>query len=120
MKWTKEMTNQLIKLWNEGFTISEIGHIIGISRNAVVGKAHRLKLTKRKVGMKAKSKEIKHTLYDLPRSGCLWPVDNDQYGRHTFCGERRIMGKSYCEHHQSRAYVKKKLKPIKIDKYILS
>ena len=46
MTWTEEKVESLKKLWGSGKTASQIAEIIGgISRNAVIGKAHRLNLS---------------------------------------------------------------------------
>ena len=46
MSWNEEKVNKLKELWGKGNTASQIAQIIGgISRNAVVGKAHRLNLS---------------------------------------------------------------------------
>ena len=46
MSWTEQKIEILKKLWGSGKTASQIAEIIGgISRNAVIGKAHRLNLS---------------------------------------------------------------------------
>jgi GcrA cell cycle regulator len=47
MSWTDEKIAELKRLWLEGKSTGEIGKIIGMSKNAVVGKAHRLGLESR-------------------------------------------------------------------------
>ena len=46
MGWDDDKVNKLKELWGKGKTASQIAEIIGgISRNAVIGKAHRLNLS---------------------------------------------------------------------------
>ena len=46
MSWNEEKVNKLKELWGKGNTASQIAEILGgISRNAVIGKAHRLNLS---------------------------------------------------------------------------
>tara|TARA_Y100000992_G_C21196135_1_gene458009 strand:+ start:224 stop:724 length:501 start_codon:yes stop_codon:yes gene_type:complete len=46
MSWNEEKVSKLKELWGKGKTASQISEIIGdVSRNAVIGKAHRLNLS---------------------------------------------------------------------------
>ncbi len=65
MTWTNERIATLRKMWNDGKTANEIAKALGndISRNAVIGKAHRLKLSKRPSPLPVKHIHLKH---DLP------------------------------------------------------
>ena len=46
MSWTDEKVAKLKELWGKGSTASQIAEILGgVSRNAVIGKAHRLNLS---------------------------------------------------------------------------
>ena len=48
MSWTQEREEKLKELWKKGHTASQIAEILGgTTRNAVIGKAHRLKLAAR-------------------------------------------------------------------------
>ncbi len=48
MSWTQEREEKLRELWKKGHTASQIAEILGgTTRNAVIGKAHRLKLAAR-------------------------------------------------------------------------
>jgi GcrA cell cycle regulator len=48
MSWTEERIERLKKMWHDGSTASQIADELGgVSRNAVIGKAHRLGLEQR-------------------------------------------------------------------------
>ena len=48
MSWTEERVEQLKKLWTEGHSASQIANQLGgVTRNAVIGKVHRLGLSGR-------------------------------------------------------------------------
>ena len=57
MSWTPEREKKLKDLWNKGHTASEIASLLGeTTRNAVIGKAHRLNLEARSGPKKNSSK----------------------------------------------------------------
>ena len=45
--WTDTAISELRRLWDEGHVTAEIGRRLGVTKNAVVGKAHRLELPHR-------------------------------------------------------------------------
>jgi len=57
MSWTDERIEKLTKMWESGATASQIADELGgVSRNAVIGKAHRLGLKARPSPVKANEK----------------------------------------------------------------
>jgi len=68
MSWTPERENKLRELWTKGHTASQIAVLLGeTTRNAVIGKAHRLDLEARIVSKK-KSPQTKN-LNNAPTKG---------------------------------------------------
>ena len=61
MSWTDERIDKLKSLWGQGLTASQIADELGgVSRNAVIGKAHRLGLEQRPSPVKpGEEKEVK-------------------------------------------------------------
>jgi len=57
MSWTEEREQRLRKLWEKGYTASQIAKMLGegTTRNAVIGKAHRLKLAARTTSKQSRS-----------------------------------------------------------------
>lgn len=62
MEWTDEIVARLRELWEQGLSTAEIGRQLNVTKNAVVGKAHRLGLEGRPSPIrKAVSKKDKLT-----------------------------------------------------------
>lgn len=60
MNWTDERVELLKKLWADGLSASQIaGQLGGVSRNAVIGKVHRLKLSSRGRAVSAQPRQKK-------------------------------------------------------------
>ena len=120
--WDEEKLNKLKKLWDQGLPITKIGIEIGVSRNAIAGKAHRLGLPKRnspisKSGDPRKNQETspKNSTQQLPlkimlrevewsRNRCCWPIGDPKLPGFSFCGTSIIPGRPYCEEHSNLAY----------------
>ena len=70
MSWTDERIDRLKAMWTEGATASQIAEELGgVSRNAVIGKAHRLGLESRPSPVKAgEEKEKKAKSAPAPRA----------------------------------------------------
>ena len=120
--WDKKQLEKLIKLWDEGLPITKIGLELGVSRNAIAGKAHRLGLPKRnspisKSGDPRKNKVVSNlnTNKELPlkislrevewsRNRCCWPIGDPKLPGFSFCGTSIMPGRPYCEEHSILAY----------------
>lgn len=131
MSWTHERIEQLKKLWEAGYTASNIASELGgITRNAVIGKAHRLGLSgrmkskskvssvsivrKRKMPVNKNSKIIELTtsvepmnptsFADIKDGLCRWPLGEPEDLDFKFCGRKCAEGMIYCTEHHSLAY----------------
>jgi len=118
MEWTEARVAQLKALWEEGRSASQIAEILGdVTRNAVIGKAHRL-------GLKARPSPIRRqpsAATTAPRARrvptptiakatrvtdrqCHWPIGHPREPGFHFCGEPAIAERPYCAHHCAVAY----------------
>ena len=120
--WDKKNLEKLKKLWDEGLPITKIGLELGVSRNSIAGKAHRLGLPKRnspisKSGEPRKNKITSNfeTSKELPlkillrevewsRNRCCWPIGDPKLPGFSFCGTSIMPGRPYCEEHSNLAY----------------
>lgn len=59
MAWTEDRVNMLKKLWSEGYSASQIAKALGeTTRNAVIGKVHRLGIAERVATPKLQTKKV--------------------------------------------------------------
>ena len=75
MIWTDEQVELLKTLWDEKKPASEIAQMLGdnISRNAVIGKAHRIGLPGRPSPIKKNNDARRGGLQVLNERMCRWP-----------------------------------------------
>lgn len=117
MAWTPENIKLLKKLWQKGKSAVEIGKELGISKNAVIGKVHRLELDARPSPIKKTTvsnavtppEEVIDpnkpvTLLDLRINSCRWPIGELKDEDFHFCGKECQTGKPYCAEHCKIAY----------------
>ena len=108
--WTKEEDIILADLYAQNKSASEIGAILGRTRNSVIGRGHRL-LGKREhtlVKVKVKPKPTINAprgavaaIQSLMYSQCKFPLGGDNI---YFCKNQRVDGRPYCAEHVQIAY----------------
>ena len=135
MSWTDEKVAKLKELWGKGSTASQIAEILGgVSRNAVIGKAHRLNLSGKIIAKKGplnqKNDKLKNLnvrkarrgkfksliiekdfepenpkqLEELDESSCKWAIGHTNEKSFYFCGRSSLKDFSYCKLHILYAY----------------
>ncbi|MDJ0948777.1 MAG: GcrA family cell cycle regulator [Alphaproteobacteria bacterium] len=102
MAWTEERVERLQQLWEAGVGTAEIGERLGMTKNAIIGKAHRIGLKPRR----ASPKRSRAQLVRLNGMTCQWPFGEPGKPDFHFCGKQIINGKSYCAEHYARAYIR--------------
>lgn len=113
-EWNESRIEMLKSLWDEGLSTSEMGVRLGITKNAVVGKVHRLGLPKRQSPIRAPVRRVVETevrtdvvrIEALSTGMCRWPMGEQGVHGFDFCGRSSIEGRPYCDEHCARAYVK--------------
>ncbi|MEM1138898.1 MAG: GcrA family cell cycle regulator [Pseudomonadota bacterium] len=132
MAWTDDRVEKLKKLWAEGLSASQIARELGeVTRNAVIGKVHRLGLSGRATRSRSDRprprplprpqpkpvlplmESVKPatldngdhaTLMTLSPSMCKWPIGDPGSPGFHFCGNKAEPGMPYCKAHARLAY----------------
>jgi GcrA cell cycle regulator len=129
MSWSDDRVAVLKRLWGEGKTAAQIAKELGegVTRNAVIGKAHRLKLSSRMSPIQQNTKKVKPVseaatpprrimkkvpiylgkqvkMEELRDKMCRWPNGDPQTDNFSFCGCRTVDSNSYCDDHAAIAY----------------
>ena len=126
-RWDDELVNQLKVLYlQHNLTTLDIGKKLGFTKNAIIGKIHRLGLSREDgvepavVEKKSKAKHLspaikvaqskksvgEYLLEELESSMCVWPFGGDENKDEiTFCGNQKVERSSYCKEHLDTAYL---------------
>ena len=120
--WNDTKLKELEDLWKQGHPISKIGEMLGVSRNSVAGKAHRMGLPKRTSPISSVKRENlsveknnENSNINLPlkiklrnvhwsRIKCCWPEGDPKQNDFKFCGQDIFPGRPYCDKHSLLAY----------------
>ena len=124
IKWTTELDNVIKESIAAGYTAREIGIKIGVTKNAVLGRARRMNL---RSGRTEKDNVIRGkfkprfrilkptplpepeeaaksvTMFHLTPQSCRYPVSGTGLDI-LFCNEKKMHGHSYCQKHYRVAY----------------
>lgn len=122
MNWTEGAIELLKQLRDEELSAGQIAPHLGCSRNAVIGKLHRLGMTTKilptrsrqrgsqhkwrlspsrgKIPMQLEDEHVENPilLVNAGRSQCRWPVSSEGLSL-MVCGAVHREGSSYCPHH---------------------
>lgn len=133
MSWTEERVEKLKQLWAEGLSASQIARTLGeVTRNAVIGKVHRLGLSGRATTSRidrprpvavrrptrprlvvpetASVEEARlptgefATVMTVREGMCKWPIGDPSSDEFHFCGNSVNTGLPYCTAHARMAY----------------
>jgi len=133
--WSDDRVEQLKTLWTEGLSASQIARALGgVTRNAVIGKVHRLGLAGRaspsrsdrpRLPMAPKAPSVRShvpavpvveedplqladgshaTVLTISDRMCRWPIGDPAASEFHFCGHSPKPGSPYCEAHARKAY----------------
>ncbi len=107
-EWTEDRVETLKGLWQKGYSARQIAEQLGgVTRNAVIGKAHRMGLSSRPSPIKKTVKSAPPAaspLNHVKERNCQWPIGHPGSDDFHFCGENAEAGRPYCTDHCGVAY----------------
>jgi GcrA cell cycle regulator len=103
VEWSDERVQQLKDMWAKGLSARQIAESLGsgVTRNAVIGKAHRIGLSQ---PSPAKIKPKPAMVAMVSDRGCRWPIGHPGETGFHFCGSQASPGRPYCNSHCAVAY----------------
>ena len=116
MTWTPERVDSLVRLWSDGLSARQIAEKLGgVTRNAVIGKAHRLNLQRGaptpEPAPEPPPPRIDYPITPMPEVKswmCRWQTgDPGRFGLH-ICGKTVQPGRQFCAEHLTAAYLMRK------------
>lgn len=117
MDWSADRIETFRKLWDDGMATRAIADALGVTKNAVVGKAYRLGFERRRpssrpgsaprpVGAErrpATAAKSQHPILSLTPDTCHWPIGDPKLQGFRFCLGATERGRSYCATHAARS-----------------
>ncbi len=116
MTWTLERVDSLVRLWSDGLSARQIADKLGgVTRNAVIGKAHRLNLQRGtptpEPAPEPPPPRIDYPITPMPEVKnwmCRWQIaEPGRFGLH-ICGKTVQPGRQFCAEHLTAAYLMRK------------
>jgi len=114
MEWSEERVEMLKRLWLQGRTASQIAEELGdVTRNAVIGKVHRLGLKSRPSPIRREQQRRPAAPAPSPVAArprrvsdreCHWPIGHPREPGFHFCGAPAEPDRPYCAAHCALAY----------------
>jgi GcrA cell cycle regulator len=101
--WTEDRVKQLIRLISDNLTASEVGKVLGCTKNMVIGKCYRDYIT---LPRSNTSRRITPpTPNPFPERGCcLWGIGSPGEPGFHFCGESNAPdNRNYCSKHAAKS-----------------
>ena len=109
--WSEDRVERLKALWADGLSASQVAKQLGgVTRNAVIGKVHRLGLSGRVAAPVAavppapEGPGLIASMADLCGPACKWPIGDPKAADFSFCGRPTEGAHPYCAGHGAAAF----------------